>query len=170
MVKFSNPLEASNIGRKAWRFTPNDLPNNIPQIIDVVSGGIEVPDSSIINDFEFTPIEGIGDKDVIRSADEDTEGIVFLATNSEALTGTNSKKAITPVTLKHVLNSLGSASFSHHQTSPSANWSVNHLLNRIPNVDVYLETGEQVLADIIVTETTINVVFAQAQLGYIIAT
>jgi len=170
MAKFSNPLEASRIGRKAWRLTPNDLPNDLPQIIDVVSGGLEVPDETLVNDFEYTPVAGIGDRDIIRSADEDTEGIVYLATPAEAQAGTNSNKAITPSTLKHVLMSLDTSRFSHEQTSPSASWNITHPLNKIPNVDVYLSTGEQVITDISVTETSINVTFAQAQTGWIIAT
>ncbi len=167
MTKFSSPLEASIIGRKAWRFTPNDLPNNIPQIINVVSGGIDVPDGSIVNEFDYTPVEGIGGNFVYPpNADETTEGLVALATEIEAKEGTNSSKVITPATLKQVLDTK---QFDYVQTSPSATWIVAHNLNKIPNVDVYLSNGEQILADITATDTTITVVFAEAQTGYIVA-
>lgn len=51
----------------------------------------------------------------------------------------------------------------------SASWILTHGLGRVPIVAVYLANGEQVIANVFATSTTITVAFADAQTGFVIA-
>lgn len=54
-------------------------------------------------------------------------------------------------------------------STPSASWIIPHGFGRVPIVSVYLSTGEQVLADVSATATTINVVMTAPRAGFVIA-
>ncbi len=48
-------------------------------------------------------------------------------------------------------------------------WILPHALARIPMVQVFIGTGEEVIADITATETTITVTHANPQAGFVLA-
>lgn len=52
--------------------------------------------------------------------------------------------------------------------SLAGTWVLPHTLGHVPLVQVYLSTGEAVLADVVATSTTITVAFATPQQGFII--
>jgi hypothetical protein len=54
-----------------------------------------------------------------------------------------------------------------NQSSPAATWILSHSLGRVPIVQVYLDSGELVGADVTASSTTISVTFAQATSGFI---
>lgn len=56
----------------------------------------------------------------------------------------------------------------YEQTSPSASWVVPNPFGRIPSVEVFLSTGESVLTDVEASGSFVNVVFAQAQTGWVV--
>ena len=67
------------------------------------------------------------------SASEDTKGIVRLATEEEALEGTNRSAVITPYTLSLVKTQT--YTYVHEQAVASDNWVIEHNLNKpCPNV------------------------------------
>lgn len=51
----------------------------------------------------------------------------------------------------------------------SATWTLTHALSRIPLVQVFLTSGEQVLADVSASATSISVAFASPQAGFVLA-
>jgi hypothetical protein len=51
----------------------------------------------------------------------------------------------------------------------SATWILNHSLGRIPTVQVFIGSGEQVLADVDASATTITVTHASPQSGFVLA-
>ena len=53
--------------------------------------------------------------------------------------------------------------------SLAATWTLPHTLGRVPTVQVYLASGEQVLTDLTATATTITVVFPSPQQGFVLA-
>lgn len=53
--------------------------------------------------------------------------------------------------------------------SLAGTWILPHALARIPMVQVFLGTGEEVIADITATETTITVTHANPQAGFVLA-
>lgn len=55
------------------------------------------------------------------------------------------------------------------QSAPAATWILPHAFGRVPAVQAYLASGEQVTTDIVATSTTITVTFAAAQSGFVIA-
>jgi hypothetical protein len=57
--------------------------------------------------------------------------------------------------------------YRHDQTAPSASWVITHGLGRVPLVDVFLASGEQVEADVTCSSTTISVAFAAATTGFV---
>lgn len=52
--------------------------------------------------------------------------------------------------------------------SLASTWILTHSLGRIPASQVVLSSGEQVIADVVATETTINVTFPSPQQGYVL--
>lgn len=48
-------------------------------------------------------------------------------------------------------------------------WIIPHDLGRLPQVQVYLATGELVLADVAATTTTITITFASPTAGFVVA-
>lgn len=52
----------------------------------------------------------------------------------------------------------------------AATWTVPHLLNKVPQVQVFLANGEAVIADIEATPTVVTITFAQAQRGFVLLT
>jgi hypothetical protein len=53
--------------------------------------------------------------------------------------------------------------------SPAGTWTINHDLGRVPIVQPYLASGEQIIADIVASDTTITVIFGQPTAGFILA-
>lgn len=53
--------------------------------------------------------------------------------------------------------------------SLSATWILAHSLGRVPMVEVFLGAGEQAIADVSVTATTITVTHASPQSGFVLA-
>lgn len=53
--------------------------------------------------------------------------------------------------------------------SSAATWIIPHDLGRVPQCQVFLESGEAVLADIAATTSTITVTFAAATAGFVVA-
>lgn len=51
----------------------------------------------------------------------------------------------------------------------AATWVLNHGLGRVPSVQVYLSTGENVLSDIAATTSQITVTFPSPQQGFVLA-
>lgn len=54
--------------------------------------------------------------------------------------------------------------FEFVQTLPAATWIISHTFGRLPLVDVYVD-GEQVEADVDVTDTTVTVIFPDPTAG-----
>ena len=52
--------------------------------------------------------------------------------------------------------------------SLAATWILPHPLGRVPAAQVVLATGESVIADLSATPTTVTVVFAAAQAGFVL--
>lgn len=63
----------------------------------------------------------------------------------------------------------GSGAVRIDQSAPAATWILPHAFGRVPAVQAYLASGEQVTTDIVATSTTITVTFAAAQSGFVIA-
>ncbi len=53
--------------------------------------------------------------------------------------------------------------------SLASTWTLPHSLGRVPTVQVYLTTGEQVLTDVQATTTQITVTFPSPQAGFVLA-
>lgn len=53
--------------------------------------------------------------------------------------------------------------------SLAATWTLPHDLGRVPTVQVFLGTGEAVLADVTAGETQITVTFPSPQQGFVLA-
>ncbi len=51
----------------------------------------------------------------------------------------------------------------------SSSWILPHPLGRVPTVQVYLASGENVLTDIVATTTEISVTFPSPQAGFVLA-
>jgi len=51
----------------------------------------------------------------------------------------------------------------------AATWILDHSLGRIPAVQVFIGSGEQVLADVDASATTITVTHASPQSGFVLA-
>lgn len=64
-----------------------------------------------------------------------------------------------------IITASGSVRFD---VSLSATWIVTHGFARIPAVTVVLSTGEIVVADVTATSTTVTVVFATSQVGFVL--
>ncbi len=54
------------------------------------------------------------------------------------------------------------------QATASANWILNHGKGAVPIVQVFLNTGEMIITDVVATATQINVVFAAPIAGFVI--
>lgn len=50
----------------------------------------------------------------------------------------------------------------------AATWSISHGLNRVPAVQVFLSSGEQVLSDVVSTLTQVVVTHNQPQQGFVV--
>lgn len=50
----------------------------------------------------------------------------------------------------------------------AATWILSHPLGRLPTVQVYLSTNEQVLTDVSITTTQITVTFPSPQQGFVL--
>ena len=57
----------------------------------------------------------------------------------------------------------------HINASLASTWILAHSLGRVPTVQVYLASGEQVLTDIQATTTQIIVIFPSPQAGFVLA-
>lgn len=53
--------------------------------------------------------------------------------------------------------------------SLAATWILTHALGRVPTVQVFLGSGEQVIADVTASTTTITVTHASPQQGFVLA-
>ena len=53
--------------------------------------------------------------------------------------------------------------------SSAATWVLSHSLARVPTVQVYLASGEQVLTDVQASSTQITVTFPSPQAGFVLA-
>ena len=51
----------------------------------------------------------------------------------------------------------------------ASTWVLSHSLGRVPTVQVYLESGEQVIADLQASATQITVTFPSPQAGFVLA-
>lgn len=55
--------------------------------------------------------------------------------------------------------------YTYTQTTPAATWALAHPLGRRPIVEVYLATGERIIADVLVTPTAVTVTHASPVAG-----
>lgn len=53
--------------------------------------------------------------------------------------------------------------------SLASTWILSHSIGRIPIVQVYIGSGEQVIADVVASDTQITVVFGSPQQGFVLA-
>lgn len=84
---------------------------------------------------------------LIPQATETIVGAAELATVTEAITGTDHTRIITPYTLDQVLAAQPAAppdSYTHDQSIPEAIWIITHNLGFNPNVSIVDSTGRQV--------------------------
>lgn len=58
----------------------------------------------------------------------------------------------------------------HTQASPLATWTIPHTLGRRPAVAVYLDSGEEVEADVTVSNVSVTVTFASPVSGVALLT
>ena len=94
------------------------------------------------------------------SASEDTKGIVRLATEEEALEGTNRSAVITPYTLKKATN------YVHTQGEASDLWTIEHNLNKMPSIMTVDSAGNVVEgAEKYIDENTVEILFNGAFKG-----
>ena len=63
----------------------------------------------------------------------------------------------------------GASGVRINQVASAATWILSHSLGRVPAVQVFLSSGEAVVADVICTSTQITVTFSQPQSGFVIA-
>lgn len=54
------------------------------------------------------------------------------------------------------------------QATPASTWILPHSFDRVPLAQVYLSSGELVIADIAATTTTITVTFPGPQSGFVV--
>lgn len=54
--------------------------------------------------------------------------------------------------------------------SLSASWIIPHTLGRVPIVQVFEDTGEQLIADVLATDTQISVTHGQPVAGFVLIT
>jgi hypothetical protein len=65
----------------------------------------------------------------------------------------------------------GGAGYMHTQGTPAAQWHVTFPeLGRLPSVQIYLTSGENILTDIVSTSTSVTVTFPSATAGYAVIT
>ena len=64
----------------------------------------------------------------------------------------------------------GGSSVRFNIASPAATWIILHGLGRSPGAQIFLASGESVIADIFCDDIHITVTFANPQTGYVIAT
>lgn len=55
-----------------------------------------------------------------------------------------------------------------NQSSPAATWILAHGKGKLPIVQVFLNSGEMVITDVLITTTQINVTFPTATSGFVI--
>lgn len=58
----------------------------------------------------------------------------------------------------------------HDQLAPAATWIIAHTFGRVPNVGVYLPSGERVWTDFVASDTGVTVTFPSAETGFAILT
>jgi len=58
----------------------------------------------------------------------------------------------------------------HDQTVAAATWTISHTLGRRPNVALYLDSGEEVEADIVSTTTQVTITLPAPMTGQAILT
>jgi hypothetical protein len=75
-----------------------------------------------------------------------------------------------PQGLPGAAGSGGSTAVLYTQEAPAASWVIPHSFGRVPDVAVYLTTGEQIDPDIIATETNVTVTFPTATAGSAVLT
>jgi hypothetical protein len=83
-----------------------------------------------------------------------------------------------PVTMPQSLNgvaalpvSSGSSGYMHTQSSASAQWHITFPdLGRLPNVQIYLTSGEFIITDVLSTSTSVTVTFPSLTAGYAVIT
>jgi hypothetical protein len=64
----------------------------------------------------------------------------------------------------------GSSGFEHTQVAAAATWTIAHGLGRLPNVAVYLNSGEEVETDVTSTSTQVSITFPTATAGKAVLT
>ena len=83
-----------------------------------------------------------------------------------------------PVSMPQSLNAQaslpvagGSAGYMHTQSSAAAQWHITFPdLGRLPNVQIYLTTGEVILIDFVSTSTSVTITFPSPTAGYAVIT
>ena len=94
------------------------------------------------------------------SATIDKKGIIRIATDEEALDGTNESIAITPHTLKLATH------YTHIQGVASDTWVINHNLNKKPSITIVDSSGNVVEgAEKYIDENTVEIYFNGAFKG-----
>jgi hypothetical protein len=67
--------------------------------------------------------------------------------------------------------SSGGTGYMHTQSSPAAQWYITFPdLGRLPNVQIYLTSGEFIITDVLSTSTSVTVTFPSATAGYAVIT
>jgi ribosome-interacting GTPase 1 len=71
-------------------------------------------------------------------ATEEKMGLIRIATKDEAMEGKSDTTAITPSTLKNVIDDLGvvDSKFTFEQNIASDEWTINHNLHKKPSITV----------------------------------
>ncbi len=59
----------------------------------------------------------------------------------------------------------GTPPLVHQQSIPLATWVIGHTLGRLPRVAVYLSSGEEIEADVVVSTTAVSITFATPTAG-----
>lgn len=91
---------------------------------------------------------------------------------ADPLVGESGATPITEEALDHLETQYDEAvaffnsriSFEHTQDNPLATWTINHALARRPQVTVYVG-GEEVIADVVASDTAVTITFAEPQVG-----
>ena len=78
-----------------------------------------------------------------------------------------------PVSMPQSLNAqaslpvVGSSGWMHTQGTPSAQWYITFPdMGRLPNVQIYLISGEVILTDLVSTSASVTITFPSATAGY----
>lgn len=64
----------------------------------------------------------------------------------------------------------GSGALRLDQATPAATWILTHNLGRVPIVQIFLASGELVMADVVASTSILTVTFAAPQAGFVVIT